>query len=97
MITEKQKQVFKMQDETTELEQQLFVNDKSLSYAEVAHIVQYVFGLKSDQVRDAIQELADFRRKIPTDSRLNNSCSWVNCFDEASNILHCMETVGLTV
>ena len=97
MITEKQKQVLEMQDKAEDIEQELFRTEKSLSYAEVAHIVQYVFKLESDQVRDAIQALADFRRKEPTDSRLNNSCSWVNCFDEASNILHCMETVGLTV
>ena len=72
MITEKQKQVLEMQDKAEDIEQELFRTEKSLSYAEVAHIVQYVFKLESDQVRDAIQALADFRRKEPTDSRLIN-------------------------
>jgi hypothetical protein len=84
MITEKQKQVFKMQDEATELEQQLFIHDKSLSYAEVAHIVQFVFHMLPNQMRKDIEHLEDFREK-------NVSCSWTECLDEAKNILHCID------
>ena len=86
MITEKQKQVFKMQDETTELEQQLFRTEKSLSYAEVAHIVQFVFHMLPNQMRKDIEHLEDFRKKSP-----EKSCSWTNCLDEARNILHCID------
>tara|TARA_X000001388_G_C2145027_1_gene90214 strand:- start:266 stop:541 length:276 start_codon:yes stop_codon:yes gene_type:complete len=86
MITEKQKQVFKMQDETTELEQELFRTEKSLSYAEVAHIVQYVFHMLPNQIRKDIEHLEDFREKKPDDS-----CSWTNCLNEARNILHCID------